>query len=755
MAESLRKGLGDDDDADGSFECAAGILEEGGGIEDSSVVLLLEKRPGLWRFLDLAGFLRVLLMALRGALAVGLGIVIYDAPGIPQATFGSSWLIIFLSHTLAMPVLGMTLSVIPSFVLGALMVLLYAGIATAYPGNGMWNILTGVLIFFGALLGLWPESSSINTTMLFYIGPYTLVTYASVEGKQGIPDLISMLAKPMIVIVFLAIAIGLITCFVVPLTAFWVVKRLLIRNSHFLATLNRLIMTWLEQINPKARIETFANILVICSKVSSSLESAKKLMNFVQVEMPLGNIDGYKQRLQFLQSTLILLVEMVKCLKVTHEPFENPDVLEKHARFLDAFCEVKDTEQLRQDVRAVAFGGGKDDDLFVQCVAHTTDRIVAWKDLAYWTWSFNMELRKKQFKQIVVSWLPQNELYPDWKAYVKSRVFGARIANSVLGAGALTFSALFALIPSWRAHFFSSTWPSVVVGVLWTRSQGSSLAKATDRILATVVGGYIIYSIVYIAAIPIDDRQALNGLLVGVIFLLDVIYGKNASLRSTTTMVATLILFEPMDSRATLSQWLFDRIFLNLIGVLIVYVFQAIFFTLYPPLVQFNYELRFIFEDFEQALRVGTLLPTLDIRLGLLQTYAKDAGSIPLALMTVFDTESFGSLLDAIAELQRILKLADLLGYMDELATKRSLSLVVVARDAARANVHGEKYEYRKQSEDGVDRPSSGLGVAEKVEVCLENVVKKLLQALIKEDAKARLSNLRRDLTTDIDVDNS
>jgi hypothetical protein len=254
--------------------------------------------------LDWAGFSFSVLMALRATMGVGLGVAVYLSPTVNSPIQGTSWLLLFLGMSFAVPLFGIAMSIIPAILVGTCFIYMYSAVAGAYPCAGLWNILTGALVFIGAFIGLWPKVSGATTMMMWYLGPFMLIVVTNAGGTAAIPDPVNDLGTGIVLTIWVAIAIGLATCFLVPMTATRSVKHKLTTAAKDLELLYNCLK---EIFHTPMSLRMKSQYSSLRKHVQSDIQKAGKTLPFVQAELFFADVSVYQQRYHLLQRTLMVV----------------------------------------------------------------------------------------------------------------------------------------------------------------------------------------------------------------------------------------------------------------------------------------------------------------------------------------------------------------------------------------------------------------------------------------------------------------
>ena len=560
--------------------------------------------------LDLRRLAFVVLMGLRASFAVGIATIVYRQPTIFRLIPFFSWLLILAVEKATMPVTGMLMRTAPALIFATAIVYIAAAIASAYSARGNYVYLSGVLIFIFGFIGAWPISTGASTTLLFFPGALVILEYTNLGGNLLIRHPVSLIGNALALLLWLTGALCIMASLVVPLFAFWMVKKKLISTAALCAALTRA-----QQGDAKHLYSHLAAITAMRSQIEANLEFVKCSLPLVQAELFFADISGYRGRYSLLCDASAGLTQC-----------SSPPADETDAQFFETFIfECQSAPMLEKDENADGRGLKR---LFQSYQARP-----------WWKWNLNMSLIKLWMGVLFDSWLPRSNSFESAKDYFRSFEFRKRLLNTFLAAGALTFASLFVLIKSWKDFFFHPTWPAIVVAFVWKHE--FDLKNAGNRLLGTIIGGMLSYTVLVIADIRIFDYSKMTGILVGFAFLFRVLYARNPSLGSTSFLVTTLLLFEPpLFAFGDREKWLFERLFLNFLGVLIILFFQLISYLVYLPAWQAKQYMVMSLETFIQILQSIKLsrdnegfqrkLCILEARLDHLEHAIESAEGVPL-----------------------------------------------------------------------------------------------------------------------------
>jgi hypothetical protein len=241
-----------------------------------------------------------------------------------------------------------------------------------------------------------------------FLGPFAFVVYSYGGGSAHIPSMVVAFGNGYAIALTLAVALGFMAMFAVPMTGFWLVKK---RFRKAALMLSRALYLLADASVSRSSLHC------LIKEANVELSAAQKLLPLTQAELFLCNISGYQVRLEFL-STMKLLVE---------ELHRRPPVdrllipaLQSHSAFLVQACapNVKSVSNLQATLVAPTLcndhAAGVVGSLHLLCLSFNVSG-------PYWTWSF--EFLKGRMMHLVEGFLPRDAAHPTFSSYIKSSHF--------------------------------------------------------------------------------------------------------------------------------------------------------------------------------------------------------------------------------------------------------------------------------------------------------------------------------------------
>jgi hypothetical protein len=562
---------------------------EGSGVMELEWDRSFSLRPELFsgRRFDREAFLAALLVALRITFAVGIGCLIIRQVDIVSVTSSLGWILLFFSALFAsQPVFGALNVMLPAIAIQIALVYVCSAITLAYPGTGLWAVLSGGLCFLSVFVLSWGAFPTLALTTLF-LGPFCFVFYSYAGGSAAIPSMVTFYGNAMAIILTLSLALGYMALCVVPITACWLVKRKFQKASELLSRSMELLA------DPMYSRFLTSSLLVEARK---ELVASKKLLPLAQVELFLASIDGYKTRLQLLTQLHLVISHLRTYPSI--EP-ELRSKLQSHAVLLRDIFKPHPEGAPFQDAPVA-----EDANHQRACIDCIQQLLGGFKAGPYSSWS--KDFLKGRMQHVLTGFLSgQDDLKPAFSDYVRSIHFRQRLLNLLMGAVAITFASLFALIPAWRNSFYDGVWPIITAATLWSSSAVPSVQTSKDKLLGVVVGGFLYYGIVALSGVDITNVSQLQGILVSLVFLFSLLFHSRPGLRNACLLVMIVSQYEvPLfggGGSEDVADWLFSRLMLTFLGALIVIVCQSVLWMCYPPLWLYFHSLDAILSSAEQA----------------------------------------------------------------------------------------------------------------------------------------------------------
>lgn len=500
------------------------------------------------RRFDRDEFLVGLVVALRSVICVGIGCVFLDlVPKFNVYVKSYGWLLLFWSFCFggARFPLAEFFNVLPGASLCVAFCFAMSAICSTFQSVGYWAFLSGGLIFISSTARLWVYYPSVFQPSFFTV-PFVFITFANNAGIDSNP--VYDVGGPISVALLLALLIALCMCVIPPNFAWLVMRR---RYGAVCRMVAKSFACDTEDLR------TFCLVL----EGKRQVESLLLMLDSVQLELFFCSVSGYKQRLMLLRQ----LLEMRS---------EDQVAAQWILKLQDRCDEAPTTLQSSAQHALVTFDGWNE-----PFVRPSLDFIKG----CVWTLLRGAAFARKHFATL--------------QEYVTSIEFKFRVANMIAGSVAVTFASLFVLIPSWRSYFSNPIWPAVSVGVLWSNEQFPDLNGVYDRIVGIVIAGFPFYAILLWSGVSLSNAPLRQAIGLSLMFLFLLLFHSRRGLQKACVLMLATLMEQAPPNASGLTDWVVERLLLNLLGGLIVLIGRMVLWFMFPATFVFVVHLDRCIQD--------------------------------------------------------------------------------------------------------------------------------------------------------------